>query len=210
MNPPTSQGAFGLRFIGALKLATALLLGAAGFGVFRLMNRDLGEVLERFATRLHLDPENWLFHEAVSRVSGINQGQLKAIGAGIFFYAVLELVEGVGLLLRKHWAEYLTVIATALLLPPEIYELAKKVNAVRIAVLLFNLAVLVYLIARLWQQNRTGGPACRVGGTPLSQGAISLAGLLHRGRTGMRSHDRRARIAAIPRSITIPRTTPTA
>ena len=39
---------------------------------------------------------------------------------------------------------------------PEIYEIARKVNAVRIAVLLTNLAVLVYLIYKLWQEHRAG------------------------------------------------------
>jgi uncharacterized membrane protein (DUF2068 family) len=154
LNPPSHQGVLGFRIIGALKLATALLLGAAGFGIFRLVNKDLGEALEHFVTRLHLDPENRLVQEAVYRVSGIDQTRLKAIGAGTFFYAVLELVEGVGLLLRRHWAEYLTVIATALLLPPEVYEIIRKVNAVRIAVLLINLAILVYLIIKLWQGRR--------------------------------------------------------
>src|SRR3954447_18042844 len=112
-----------------MKLATALLLGAAGFGIFRLLNKDLGEALEHFASRLHLDPENWLVHEAVSRVTRIDRSQLKGLGAGTLFYAALESVEGVGLLLRRHWAEYLTVIATAVLLPPEIYEIVQKASA---------------------------------------------------------------------------------
>lgn len=153
MNPTNRRGTLGFRIIGALKLATALLLGAAGFGIFRLLDKDLGDVLEHFASRLHLDPENRIVQEVVSRVSGIDRAQLKALGAGTFFYAMLELVEGVGLLLRRHWAEYLTVIATALLLPPEVYEIVRKVNALRIVVLLANLAILVYLIVKLWERR---------------------------------------------------------
>jgi uncharacterized membrane protein (DUF2068 family) len=149
----SERGVLGFRIIGAFKLATALLLAAAGFGIFRLLNTDLGEALEHFASRLHLDPENWLVHEAISRVSGLDRAHLKAIGAGTFFYAVLEAVEGVGLSLQRHWAEYLTVIATALLLPPEIYEIARKATGLWIAVLLANLAILVYLIIKLWQDR---------------------------------------------------------
>ena len=44
------ESGLGFRVIGASKLATALVLGAAGFGIFRLMNRDLGEALEHFAS----------------------------------------------------------------------------------------------------------------------------------------------------------------
>jgi hypothetical protein len=38
-----------------MKLASALLLGAAGFGIFRLLDRDLGEALEHFASWRHLE-----------------------------------------------------------------------------------------------------------------------------------------------------------
>jgi uncharacterized membrane protein (DUF2068 family) len=154
---PEGQSTLGFRIIGALKLATALLLGAAGFGIFRLVNKDLGAVLENFLLRLHLDPENRLVQDVVYQVSGIDRTHLKAIGAGTFFYAVLEMAEGVGLLLKRRWAEYLTVIATALLLPPEVFEIARKASAMRVAVLLVNLAILVYLIVKMWQQHRSRG-----------------------------------------------------
>src|SRR4051794_40123001 len=123
---PSRKGTLGFGIIGGFKLATGLLLAATGFGIFRLVNKDLADVLEHFAVRIHLDPENRLVQDAVSRVSGIDKAQLKALGVGTFFYAALETVEGVGLLLRRHWAEYLTVIATGLLLPLEIYEIVEK------------------------------------------------------------------------------------
>ena len=154
MDPSSGQGTLGFRLIGALKLATAALLAAAGFGIFRLLNKDLGGVLEQAALRLHLDPENRLVQEAVSRVSGIDRAHLKAIGAGTFFYAVLHTVEGVGLLLRRHWAEYLTIVATGLLLPVEVYEIARKTSALRVTVLLGNLAILVYLVVKVRQRRR--------------------------------------------------------
>jgi uncharacterized membrane protein (DUF2068 family) len=146
-----------------MKLGSALLLAAAGFGIFRLMSRDIGNALEQFASRLHLDPENRLVHEVVNRAAGIDRGHLKLLGAGTFFYAVLEGLEGVGLLLRRRWAEYLTVVATGLLMPLEVYEIAQKPNALRVAVLLANLAILIYLIAKLVQAHRA-----RAGGSVLS------------------------------------------
>ncbi len=132
-----------------MKLAGGLLLAAAGFGIFRLINQDLGKTVEHLVTRLHLDPENRLVHESVSRVTHLDHAQMKALGLGTFFYATLETLEGIGLLLAKRWAEYLTVIATASLFPLELYEIAHKVNAMRLGVLLINIAVLVYLIVKL-------------------------------------------------------------
>jgi uncharacterized membrane protein (DUF2068 family) len=153
----TGQGAFGVRLIGAFKLASALLLGAAGFGIFRMLNQDLGEVVGRFVLRLQLDPENRLVHAVISRLGNIDRSHLVAVGTGSFLYALLEAAEGIGLLLRRRWASYLTIIATVLLLIPEGYEIAHKVDAVRIIVLLVNLAFLVYLIWKLKQEHQGKG-----------------------------------------------------
>ena len=68
--------------------------------------------------------------------------------------AAVFIVEGVGLLLRRHWAEYLAVIATASFLPLEIYELVERVEASRALVVLVNLAIVVYLAARLAAERR--------------------------------------------------------
>jgi len=140
-----------LYLIGGVKLATALALGTAGVGIFKLLDHDLGRAVEGVILRLHLDPENRLIHALIEQLGGISRSQLKAIGVGTFFYAALELGEGLGLLLQKRWAEYLTVLATLLLLPPELVELMRKPDALRFAVLGANLGVAFYLIQRLRQ-----------------------------------------------------------
>jgi uncharacterized membrane protein (DUF2068 family) len=152
-------GVLGFRIIGAMKLASAVLLALAGFGIFRLLHRDLGETLQHYASVLHLDPENRFVHGVLYRAAGIDHAHLRALGAGTFFYAGLEGLEGVGLLLRRRWAEYLTVVATGLLLPLEVYEIVRKPTPVRILVLVANLAILAYLIYRLVQDHRAGARA---------------------------------------------------
>ena len=140
--------------IGAMKLASGLLLGAAGFGIFRLMNEDWGEALEHLVVRLHLDPDDRLVHGALTRLAGLDRKHLEAIGVGTFFYALLHLVEGTGLVLRRRWAEYLTVVATGSLLPLEIYEIARKISVVRVGILAVNLGIVAYLIVKLRQEHR--------------------------------------------------------
>jgi uncharacterized membrane protein (DUF2068 family) len=146
--------ALGLEVIGAMKLASGLVLGAAGFGIFRLMNEDWGEALEHLVVRLHLDPDDRLVHGALTRLAGLDRRRLEAIGVGTFFYALLHLVEGTGLVLRRRWAEYLTVIATGSLLPLEIYEIARKISLIRVGILAVNLGIVAYLIVKLRQQHR--------------------------------------------------------
>jgi uncharacterized membrane protein (DUF2068 family) len=85
----------------------------------------------------------------------VDDRKLKALSIGTFFYSALYLTEGVGLSLRKRWAEYVTIISTASLLPLEIYEIAKHVSAPKIAVLLANIAVLVYLVMEVRRTRNT-------------------------------------------------------
>ena len=68
------------------------------------------------------------------------------IGLIIAAYALLEGVEAIGLWRGKRWAEYLTFIATTLLLIPEIYELTGTISPTKIITLVINLAVVGYLL----------------------------------------------------------------
>ena len=63
-------------------------------------------------------------------------------------YATLEGTEGVGLAMRRRWAEYLTVIATGFLIPYEAYEVVRHVTLFKVGALLLNVAVVGYLAYR--------------------------------------------------------------
>jgi uncharacterized membrane protein (DUF2068 family) len=80
------------------------------------------------------------------RVFSIQQGTLVKIALVVGAYAVLEGAEAVGLWMQKRWAEYLTFIATTLLLPVELYELSRRFSPLKIVTLVVNLAVVVYLL----------------------------------------------------------------
>ena len=60
-------------------------------------------------------------------------------------YALLYTTEGIGLWLQKRWAEYLTTVATASLIPFELWELTRGFSALKIAALAINIAIVVYL-----------------------------------------------------------------
>jgi uncharacterized membrane protein (DUF2068 family) len=63
-------------------------------------------------------------------------------------YALLEGTEGIGLAMRRRWAEYLTVIATGILIPYEAYEVVHRVTLFKVGALLLNVAVVGYLAYR--------------------------------------------------------------
>src|ERR1700759_4828173 len=61
-------------------------------------------------------------------------------------YALLEVVEGVGLWLLKRWGEYFAVIATSVFLPLEIHDLAKGITMTRVVTFTINVAAVIYLL----------------------------------------------------------------
>jgi uncharacterized membrane protein (DUF2068 family) len=77
-----------------------------------------------------------------------NFTHINVIAIGAIAYALLEGTEGVGLAMRRRWAEYLTVIATGILIPYEAYEVVHHVTLFKVGALLLNLAVVGYLAYR--------------------------------------------------------------
>jgi uncharacterized membrane protein (DUF2068 family) len=71
---------------------------------------------------------------------------LVMLGLLVIAYAALEATEMVGLWLNKRWAEYLTFVATTLLVPLEIYELTVGLSVFKLIVLVINVAIVVYLL----------------------------------------------------------------
>jgi uncharacterized membrane protein (DUF2068 family) len=149
------KGSRGLWLIAAFKLVKGLGLLVLGIGALKLLHKDVAAEVAKWIDILRVDPNNHYIQEALARLGMVDDRKLKALSIGTFFYSALYLTEGVGLSLRKRWAEYVTIISTASLLPLEIYEIAKHVSAPKIAVLLANIAVLVYLVMEVRRTRNT-------------------------------------------------------
>ena len=145
--PPESSRT--LLLIALFKLIKGLLLIVVGIGALKLMHRDLADTVMHWVDVLRVDPDNRFIHAALARILSISPKQLKVTSAGTFVYAALLLTEGTGLLLRRRWAEYFTIITTAGLIPLEIYEISRHVSTAKAVVLAVNVAIVVYLVARV-------------------------------------------------------------
>ncbi len=137
-----------LRLIAVFKLIKSALFFCAGIGLLHLFNKDVEHRLQHLLDHLHVDPENRYAKELLDQVGKWTNTNLKLAGLSAisFFYAILFGTEGVGLYLRKRWAEWFVVIVTSSLLPLEIYEIIHRVTPLKIAVTIINLLILTYLI----------------------------------------------------------------
>jgi uncharacterized membrane protein (DUF2068 family) len=89
--------------------------------------------------------QHGLLHE-LDRLFTTSSTNLHLLGAIFLAYALVEGIEAVGLWLTRRWAEYLTFVVTASLLPFEIYELTNKLSPFKIVAFAINVAVVVYLL----------------------------------------------------------------
>jgi uncharacterized membrane protein (DUF2068 family) len=132
--------------IAIFKLVKGLLLVAAGIGALKLLHKDVGEVVQGWIDVLRVDPDNRYVHSLLVKMPFVNDRTLKEVSAGTFTYAALFLLEGTGLLLRKRWAQYFTIIVTTSFLPLEVYELARHATVAKVGVILVNIVIVAYLI----------------------------------------------------------------
>jgi uncharacterized membrane protein (DUF2068 family) len=95
----------------------------------------------------------------LAELFSLDRGTLHLVGAGLAGVAVLEGVEAVGLWFQRRWAEYLTFVATTLLLPLEVYELTSRVSWFKVTALIVNVAIVVYLLLAKRLFGLRGGTA---------------------------------------------------
>jgi uncharacterized membrane protein (DUF2068 family) len=141
-----------IRLIALFKLVKALILIAVGIGALSLRHHHDG-ALAGWIHALVFDPHGKLFHQAVEKISGLDTRQLAGIAVGSLVYAAVFLVEGVGLMLRRGWAEVLTTVITISFIPLEIYELIEHESWMKIGVVLVNALIVAYLVRRLRREG---------------------------------------------------------
>jgi uncharacterized membrane protein (DUF2068 family) len=113
--------------------------------------KDVSEL----ARHLGLDPNGNGIHKVLDKIRRVSPREEVFFGIVALAYGALEGTEAYGLFRRRRWGEWLTVIATSLLLIPEAWEIVKKPTFLKIGGLLVNLAIVAYL---LWRLRREPAP----------------------------------------------------
>ena len=144
----------GLLLIAVFKLFKGLTLLAVGIGALNLMHKDVAAQLEQWVELFRGDPHNHYIHWVLEKLSILDARKLKELSIGTFFYSALYLTEGIGLALRKRWAEYFTTVSTSLFIPLEVYELAKRVTPAKGILVLVNVGIVAYLVMELRRNTK--------------------------------------------------------
>ena len=134
--------------IGVFRLVKATVLAGAGIALLVANPIQIARVLQKILTGLGTMPGYLTAQSVADKLHRLDDSSIKEFGLAMIGYGVVFLVEGVGLVLRKRWAEWLTVVVTTSFIPIEIYELVKSPGAGKVGALIINIAIVVYLIGR--------------------------------------------------------------
>ena len=146
--PESGHKPTALSWIIAFKAFKAVTLTALGIALLTTRRADPVDLLVRFALAVHIPLTSRLLDRALTFLANLSVSRQTALAITAFGYALLMSVEGVALYFRHPWARWFTIIATASLIPLELYEVVRELHATRVLVLIANIVIVAYLWRR--------------------------------------------------------------
>ena len=142
-----------LRIVAVYKFTKTAILIVLGLATMRLVRPDVAAAFEQWVQDLPVGFIQRNLERFLDWISGPGTHRVQLLGAGLFTYAALFLLEGVGLWQQRRWAEWLTVVATGALVPVEIYECVTHPTLIPFVLLVVNVCVVWLLAKRLKHES---------------------------------------------------------
>jgi uncharacterized membrane protein (DUF2068 family) len=152
--PAAVKAPFGLKLIAGAKIAKGAALACLSLGVFDMIHKDLTALALRFVQVARISPENKYVELGLEKLGLVEPATLVRLGMLSALYASIQLIEGLGLWFGAAWAEYMVVISTGLFVPEECLGLIHHPSWLRLALLVVNAAILVYVACVVWNRYR--------------------------------------------------------
>lgn len=143
----------GLRSIAVFEALKGLTVLAVGFGLLHYLHKDIGEAAERIVRQLHMNPTRHYAHVFLEAAYKVTDAKLWALAGGALAYSTVRFTEAYGLWHERAWAEWFALLSGGLYLPWEIYELLEKATPFRMAVLVTNILIVLYMASIRWSER---------------------------------------------------------
>lgn len=140
-----------LRIIAAYKIAKAVGLVIVAIAAFDLVQSRQVEALADWIMQFQVLQGHPHVVALIDKLLGLGPRKFTAIGGVACVYAALFVIEGWGLWREKRWAEYLTSIVTASLIPLEAWEIHHHFTWLKVLALAVNVVIVGYLVYLLRQ-----------------------------------------------------------
>ncbi len=141
---------YALRGIALYHLLKATFFFGLGFGLLHLLHQDIANLINDYLVEpFKLAPDGKIIKGLLDWTSTLTPHWLLLISYLFICYGSIFTLEGVGLYLRKRWAEFMVAIVVSSLLPFEIYEIFLSIAWWKILLLLGNIFIVTFLVRRL-------------------------------------------------------------
>src|SRR5580704_1832079 len=133
-----------LRAVATFEFCKGVFVVLMGVCALALVHKDLWLYAESLLVRLHINTDRRSAQLFLDFADSITDARLWAAARIAFAYAALRFTEAYGLWKGFTWAEWLALVAGALLLPMEVRELMRGITVFRCALFVGNAAVVLF------------------------------------------------------------------
>ena len=197
---------FIMRLLAVERIFRFLLVGVGAYAVWKFSNSEHAiqmlfeknlTVFKPLAQHYGYDLDNSSIVTTIRKLFTYKRSSLDIAAAALALYAVIELIEAIGLWLAKRWGEYFAAVATGLFLPVEIYELTDHATKFKIATFALNVLAVVYLV---WAKRLFGVR----GGGKAYEAELTSESLLHEAAPGGAAGTATITVATLPPAVPEP------
>ena len=144
----------GLRFIASLEILKGALVVFGALALLKLVHKDIGQLAAELLDKLHVPPGASLATHVLQGADAVTPEKIKGLIGFAALYSTIRFVEGYGLWLGRIWAEWFAIISGTVYLPLELYEVIRRVSWLHVAVLLVNVAIVLYMASLRYLSHR--------------------------------------------------------
>lgn len=144
-----TEARIGIRWIAVLEAIKGALATVTGLWLLSLFQYNPRIWAKHLVERLHLNAGSHYPDLFVANIASLSKRSITLLGLAALLYAILRVIEAIGLWQGKAWAKWFAVITSAIYIPFELYELMQGYNNFVIGALFINLLVVCYLARTL-------------------------------------------------------------
>jgi uncharacterized membrane protein (DUF2068 family) len=135
-----------LRAVALFEFFKGTFVMLMGFCALALVHKDVWLYAESLLALFHISTDRRSAQIFLDFADSVTDARLWAAAQIAFTYAILRFTEAYGLWKGRTWAEWVALVSGALLLPLEVRELTRGITALRVALFVGNLTVVLYML----------------------------------------------------------------
>ena len=134
-----------LRAVASFEFTKGIFVLLIGMSAILLVHKDAWVIAESLLALLHISTDRHPARLFLDFADNLTDARLWAAAQLAFAYSALRFAEAYGLWNQRTWAEWIAFGSGTLFLPLEIRELLRGITALRSAMFIANLGIVLYM-----------------------------------------------------------------